>query len=131
MVLQDVFKSCLIDALNRKYFIERWIGDNTIVNILNCEFGLDFVTKRYINRYLPNIYLKEYKTHTIVTKNILNNKNERNKAVFYYFTSHLHIIPRQLNNKREWEDVYNNFRRLRCRLNNNIPFSENNFGRNW
>ena len=55
---------------------EKWIGDQSLVTILQDDYGLKFVDKRYINKYLPNIYLSTFNcTHVRINalKNIQKN----------------------------------------------------------
>ena len=56
----SLFKSCLISALDRIYLQEKWISDQSLVTILQDDYRLDFSNKRYINKYLPTIYLNTY-----------------------------------------------------------------------
>ena len=60
MTSLSLFKSCLISSLDRIYLQEKRIGDQSLVTILQDNFGLDFANKRYINKYLPDIYLSKY-----------------------------------------------------------------------
>ena len=57
----DLFKTSIISALDRKYLLEMWVGDESLTTIFKDNYALNFATKRYINRYLPNIYLQDYK----------------------------------------------------------------------
>ena len=73
MKVLHLFKSCLNSALSRQYLQEKWIGDQSLVTILQDDYGLDFVNKRYINRYLPDIFLNDYKCYHVRINGIKNN----------------------------------------------------------
>ena len=105
---QDLFKSCVISALNRSYMLDKWIGDKSLVTILQNDYNLDFINKRYINRYLPNLSLNEHKCYHIRINNIINNYNNRTNVIFYHITKATNV-PKTLSTRLEWQKVYNNF----------------------
>ena len=99
---QDLFKSCIISALNRSYMLDKWIGDESIVTILQKEYNLeDFVNKRYLNRYLPNLSINHFKCYNVRINNIIKNDKSRTNVMFYHFTKAT-IIPKHLSSKLEW-----------------------------
>ena len=65
MKILYLFKSCLNSALGRQYLQEKWTGDQSLVIILQEDYGLEFVDARYINKYLLSIYLNDYKCYHI------------------------------------------------------------------
>jgi len=109
----DIFKTSIISALDRKYLLEKWIGDDSLVTIFKENYALDFATKRYINRYLPNLCLKDYKCYNVRIHGIKNRKNNITTHVIFYYFSTSSTAPRQFFSKTQWEDKYNNFRILR------------------
>ena len=111
MGLLDLFKSCIISALNRSYLLDRWIGDESLVTILQTDYSLEFVNKRYINRYLPNLHIKDIKSYNIRINAIKKNDNRLTNVLFYHFSKST-ISPKHLSIKLEWQQVYNNFRIL-------------------
>ena len=112
MKVLHLFKSCLNSALSRQYLQEKWIGDQSLVTILQTNYNLEFVNKAYINRYLPNIYLEKFKCYHVRINGIKNDAKKVINATFYHF-SKSDIKPRHLTTKRQWEVVYNNFHTLR------------------
>ena len=92
--------------------LENWIGDKSIVTILQNDHNLDFVNERYINRHLPNISLNNYKYYNVRINKIINNDNNRTNEIFYHFTKAT-IAPKTLSTRLEWQKIYNNFRLLR------------------
>ena len=58
--LLDLFKSSLLSALDRKYFVDRWISDNSLVTNMKNNYNLQFISKSYINKYIQITYLQEY-----------------------------------------------------------------------
>ena len=72
----SLFKFCLISSLDRIYLQEKWIGDQSLVTILQDNFGLNFANKRFINKYLPDIYLNKYNcTHVRINALKTTEKN--------------------------------------------------------
>jgi len=61
----SLLKSCLISALDRIYLQEKWMGDQHLVTILLKNYGLPFTNKRYINRYLSNIFIEIHNSNHI------------------------------------------------------------------
>ena len=76
MKILRLFKSCLNSALSRQYLQDKRIGDQSLVTILQDDFGPEFVNKRYINKYLPGVYLNEYKCYHVRINGIKNNKKK-------------------------------------------------------
>ena len=118
MGLLDLYKSCIISALNRSYLLDKWIGDESLVTILQTDYNLEFVNKRYINRYLPNLHIRDIKSYNIRINAIKKNDNKLTNVIFYHFSKST-ITPKHLSTKLEWQQVYNNFRILRSPTSNN------------
>ena len=87
MGLLDLFKSCIISALNRSYLLDKWIGDESLVTILQIDYSLEFVNKRYINRYLPDLYIKEIKSYNIRINALKKSDNKLTNIIFYHFSN--------------------------------------------
>ena len=118
MQLLPLFRSSLSSALERQYLNKKWIGDQSLVTILQRNYGLEFVTKAYINKYLPNTYLDKYNCYHVRINGIRTEGKKVINATFYHF-SKSDTKPQHLPTKREWEYVYNNFHTLRSPQNNN------------
>ena len=73
MKVLHLFKSCPNSALSRQYLQEKWIGDQSLITILQDDYGLDFENKRHINHYIPGIYMNEYKCYHVRINGIKNN----------------------------------------------------------
>ena len=116
MALLPLFRSSLSSALKRQYLSGKWIGDQSLVTILQENYGLDFVTKAYINKYLPNIYLDDYNCYHVQINGIKDTKKKVN--VYFHHFSISKLQPSHLSTKLQWEELYNNFRTLRCPQNN-------------
>ena len=112
MTLLPLLRSSLSSALERQYLTEKWIGDQSLVTILQKHYNLEFVAKSYINKYLPNIYLNNYNCYHIRINGIKDNRKKKINAYFYYF-SKSKLCPSHLSTKLQWEQAYNNFRTLR------------------
>ena len=48
----DLFKTSINSTLDRKYLLEKWIGDDSLVKIIKENYALDFINKRCINRII-------------------------------------------------------------------------------
>ena len=112
----DLFRSCLSSALDRRYFVDKWIGDHSLVQLLNQDYNLNFINKNYLNKYINLVYLTEYKFYNKVIHKIKSYENNLTRATFYYFTK-TSSIPKYFSTKSEWQQVYDNFRVLRCNSN--------------
>lgn len=114
----DLFRSCLNSALDRKYFVDRWISDQSLVTLFKRYCYLDFITKNYFNRYIHSVYLPDYQFYHKIIHKIKNEENKPTKTTFYYFTNENSRIPRYLTTTYEWQQIYDNFRVLRSQINN-------------
>ena len=70
----DLFKSTINSTLDRKYWLEKWIGDDSLVTIIKDNYALEFINKRNINRYLPELSLQDYKVFNVQTHRVKNKK---------------------------------------------------------
>ena len=53
----DQLKSALFLLVKRDYYMDRWIGDESLVSILQNQYNLHDISKYYVNRYITNIGL--------------------------------------------------------------------------
>ena len=114
MTKLDVFKCSLNSALDRNYFLDRWISDQSLVTILSQNYQLDFINKGYVNKYIQIVYLTDYQRYDHSVHRLKNEKSEIiHKTSFYYFTKKSDI-PKYFATKNEWQHIYNTFRVLRC-----------------
>ena len=110
----DQLQSCLNSALDRKYFLRRWICDDSLVTILKNNYEINFLTKSYLNKYIQIVFLRDYKRYDYSFHRLKNDKNEIiYKTYFYYFTRSTDT-PKFYTTKEEWQQVRDNFRILRC-----------------
>ena len=106
----DLFKSSLYSALDRDYFLDRWISDHSLAAIIQQKYQLDFVIKGYLNKYIQKAYLQEYKRYDHLIYRLKNEKNEIIiRTTFYFFTKNSRN-PKYFSSKSEWQQVYDNFR---------------------
>ena len=80
-------KWCLSIILERHFYMDRWIGDETLLSILQTQFQLKHINKRYLNMYLQNIVIKSIKSTRHIEENINFNGTRRRRAYFYFFTA--------------------------------------------
>ena len=73
MNCSHLFRCCFISALERNYFVEKWIGDHILVTIFQNDYNLEFVDKRYINKYLPQLLFEGINIHYEIKRNIMKN----------------------------------------------------------
>ena len=57
----DQLKCCLNSALDRKYFLDKWINNDSLVTLLKQNYKVDFLNKSYLNKYIQIVYLQDYK----------------------------------------------------------------------
>ena len=65
MKFLPLFTSSLSSALERLYLNKKWIGDQSLVTILQRNYGLKYATKANIDKYLPNTYLEKYNCYHV------------------------------------------------------------------
>ena len=53
----DQLRSALFLLVKIDYFLDRWIGDESLVSILQNQYNLHDISKYYVNRYITNIGL--------------------------------------------------------------------------
>ena len=107
----DQLRSCLFLLVKRQYYLNKWIGDESLLSILKSQFGQKELTKSYLNRYILQIGLN--------TINIFGHKEDYlsyqdqniRRAYFYIFSSN-NLPPKKLS-KKEFTHLYFNFRILR------------------
>jgi len=79
-----LFRCCFISALERNYFTERWIGDQTLVTIFKNDHNLEFVSKRYINKHIPYLLFEGIYIHYERKRNMIDNDGKKVRAIFYF-----------------------------------------------
>ena len=79
-----IFRCYFISALERNYFTERWIGDQTLVTILKNDHNLEFVSKRYINKHIPYLLFEGIYIHYERKRNMIDNDEKKVRAIFYF-----------------------------------------------
>ncbi len=94
MECQDLFKSSIISACsNRSYLQEKWIGDKLLVTILQNNHHLgEFVNKRFLIRYLPNLSLNYHKCCNVRINNIIKTDKTRTNVIFCHFSRYTIIL---------------------------------------
>ena len=55
----DQLRSTLSLLIKRQYFLDRWIGDKSLLSILHNQYNLHSINKYYLNRYIQNIGLND------------------------------------------------------------------------
>ena len=93
------------------------MSDQSLFTLLNTICYLE-ISKNYSNRYIHSVYLTDYQFYDKVIHKIKNEENKPSKTTFYYFTGKNSRIPRYLSTTYEWQQIYDNFRVLRSRTNN-------------
>ena len=107
----------LFSLIKRQYYVEKWIGDESLLSILQSQFGQKDLTKSYLNKYMSHIGLD--------TINIFNHKEEYllyqnqnvRRAYFYIFSSK--CLPPNKLSRKDFTNIYFNFRILRSEHNTN------------
>ena len=90
--------------LRRIYYTNRWIGDETLVSILQQDYYIK-LEKRHLNRYIPNIYLNGIHQHQHIENWIEHDGKKVRKATFYYFSKDL-TIPFTGYTRDQWIDFH-------------------------
>ena len=108
----DDLRSSLIFFIKREYFLDRWIGDESLLSILHTQYHLHHINKYYLNRYNINIGLNKVNIFQHNEDYLLNNRR-----IFFYFFTTSNYHPKKLS-RNEYINLYTNFRIL-CSTNDN------------
>ena len=103
-----ILRRCLKLLLERSYYLEKWIGDKSLLSILQSKFDLNEIDKGNLNRCLPSTKFQKIIIHTHKEHNLKYNDKVVNRAYFYYLSKSYNSIPTQ-NTREEWTNVYFNF----------------------
>ena len=83
----DQLRSTLSLLVKRRYFLDRWMGVESLLSILHNQYNLHHISAFYLNRYITNIGLndinifhhkedylfgKNHNSRTIGVKTIIN-----------------------------------------------------------
>ena len=78
---------CVSTILERPFYHNRWIGDNTILSILHSKFHLYHIDKTYLNKHLSNISFNLLKSYRHTEEKLFYGSKSVRRAYFYYFSS--------------------------------------------
>ena len=53
MTTFDHLQTCLCCLIERNYYLDKWIGGESLLSILDTQYHLIDVTKKYLNQHLP------------------------------------------------------------------------------
>ena len=102
----DDLRLSLSFFIKREYFLDWWIGDESLLSILHTQYHLHQINIYYLNRYIVNISLNKVNIFQHKEDYLLNNW----RTFFYFFTtSNYH--PKKLS-RNEYINLYSNFRIL-------------------
>ena len=117
MTKLDQLRSCLFLLIKRHYYLDKWIGDESLLSILKSQFGQNELTKSYLNRYISHIGLDTINIFSHKEEYLLYQDQNVRRAYFYIFTSQ-NLPPNKLS-KNDFTSIYFNFRILRSEHNTN------------
>jgi len=115
MPTTNQLRSCLSSLLQRNYFLDKWIGDESLLSILHSQYHLVDVDKKYLNQHLVKICLDSIKIFRDMVGHLRYEQKYARRAYFYYFTKE-DTCPVKLS-KDAFGDCYFNFRMLRIKNN--------------
>ncbi len=126
----DLFQSCLSSALDRRYFVDKWVRDHSLVQSLNQDYNWDFMNKNYLNKYINlvtppptnNKRLTDIQNlvgtiffHTKEAKVLLNCRND--KTVYNCLSRRVNHFNLILNNEVNISTIVNKADKKDCELN--------------
>lgn len=112
---KEDLKWCLSIMLKRQFYIDRWIGDETILSILHETFNLCHINKSYLNKYLKDIVFDKMNCFRHSEERI-NYKNINIRRAYFYYFSRSNIVPNILS-KQSFIDCYFNTKQMRINCN--------------
>ena len=90
----DQLKCCLNSAPDRKYFLDKWISDNSLVTLLKRNYKLDFLNKSYLKKNIKRVYLQDYRFYHYTFYHLKNDKNIIVSWTFFYHFTKSDISPK-------------------------------------
>ena len=127
MILFEQLRACLFSLLKRNYYLDKWIGDESLLSILHTQYHLLEVSKAYLNQHLQKICLGPTKLFRHMEAHLQHEDRYKRRAFFYFFT----LQPTKLKklSRKDFIQCYFNFRVLRVsNRNNNINTNTSTIG---
>ena len=111
MILFEQLRACLFSLLKRNYYLDKWIGDESLLSILHTQYHLLEVSKAYLNQHLQKICLGPTKLFRHMEPHLRHEDRYTRRAYFYFFT----LQPTKMTklSRKDFIQCYFNFRVLR------------------
>ena len=93
-------RSSLFSLIKRNYYLEKWIGDDSLLSILQSQYGQKDLTKSYLNKYISHIGLDTINIFNHKEDNLLYQNQNVRRAYFYIFSSK--FLPLIKPTRQEW-----------------------------
>ena len=107
----DDLRSSLSLLVKRNYFLDRWMGDESLLSILHSQYNLHHINKYYLNRYITNIGLNDVTIFQHQEDYLFNDKTSSRRTFFYIFTTE-NTCPKKLS-REGFITCFSNLRVLR------------------
>ena len=88
-------RSPLFLFIKRNYYVNKWIGDESLLSILRSHFDQKELTKSYLNRYILQIGFDAINIFGHKEEYLLYQDRKVRRAYFYIFSSK-NILPKKL-----------------------------------
>ena len=109
----DDLRSSLSLLVKRNYFLDRWMGDESLLSILHSQYNLHHINKYYLNRYITNIGLNDNITIFQHQEDYLfNDKTSSRRTFFLYLFTTKNTCPKKLS-REGFITCFSNLRVLR------------------
>ena len=84
MITFEQLRACLSTLLNRKYYLDKWIGDESLLSILHTQYYVLEVSKAYLNQHLLKICLGLTKLYRHIAAYLRYKDRYKRRAYFYF-----------------------------------------------
>ena len=115
----DQLRSTLYLLIKRQYFLDRWIGDESLLSILHNQYNLHNINKYYLNRYIQNIGLNDVNIF-YHQEDYLFGREEKTRRTFFFIFTARNLCPEKLS-REEFIKCFNQFRILRSDQSTTTP----------
>ena len=107
----DQLRSSLFLLVKRDYYLDKWIGDASLLSILQNQYNLHDISKYYVNRYIINIGLNQVNIFQHQEDYLFGKQHNVRKTFFYIFST-TNSCPDKLS-REGFIDSLSSFRHLR------------------
>ena len=85
MITFEQLRACIFSLLKRNYYLNKWIGDESLLSILHTQYHVLEVNKVYLNQHLLKICIGPTKLYRHMEAHLRYKGSYKRRAYFYFF----------------------------------------------